>query len=101
MIHLIDDLYLDADESCFMLIVWDGKARTINGKEIPANAHFHYYGLLEPLFQGLHRVLARRAVRNSESIDQLLKLYSDIENTISDLLNRDDVIAGLVKRKAG
>ena len=76
MIQLIDDIYLDSDESCFMLRFWTGKTRENKSGESLVFENTKYYSNLDDLLAGLFKTLQKRDVQKAKDFTELTTLIS-------------------------
>jgi hypothetical protein len=87
MIRIIRDIYLDADDNCYMLVTWDGKT---DKKGNPQNAHRRYYSELASLVTGLFKILSRDAIKSLTELSELNTKMTEITTIIADLAGRLD-----------
>jgi hypothetical protein len=71
MINVVNNVYIDADDSSFMIVVWDGKK---NEKGTLVNATRKYYTTFEAMADGLVKYFLRE------------KIYSGTAKTLKDLV---------------
>jgi hypothetical protein len=91
VIRIHDNLYLDADDNCFMIVEWGGK---IDRRGDLVRPKRKYYSDLVTLMSGLVKILARRAVRASTDLDELNSRLSDIARMIYDIRARVEACIG-------
>ena len=89
MINIIKDIYIDADENCLMLVVWDGK---MDKKGNPQNAQRLFYSDFASLLTGLYKILTRKAVKSLTALDELSVEMAKIKSIITDFACRFDGI---------
>lgn len=68
MIKIIDNIYLDADDNCYIVMSWDGK-RDKKGHIV--NADRHYYSDLSAALLGVSKMKMRRVVGKAEELNEV------------------------------
>lgn len=89
MINLIDDIYLDADDSCFSIFCWSGAVKMHKGASVPVVTHRRYYSTLEGAILGAHKILSLRAAQTASTVEELLATYRAIQNLITSMFAFD------------
>ena len=75
MVHIVDNWYIDADDSNYILIEWAGKKQTSKntGTESMQGAKYRYYNKIDTALEQLVAITARRAIASSKSIQEMLE----------------------------
>lgn len=90
MIKLVDDIYLDADDNCFMLKEWNGKTKVTDGNTYPVIQWTKYYQNYTNLLEAVFRILLRRDIQLSESLAELISLHTISAEKIIEIGNSID-----------
>lgn len=89
MTHLIDTLYLDADDNQYILIDWDGKVSVDKkGYESKQGARYWYCNTMESALKHMVEIVRRRAVSllDQASIADLKKSLREANKRIEQAL---------------
>lgn len=75
MVHIVDNWYIDADDSNYILIEWAGKkqVKKKTGAESMQGAKYRYYNKIDTALEQLVAITARRAIASSKSIQEMLE----------------------------
>lgn len=75
MVHIVDNWYIDADDSNYILIEWAGKKQVNKktGVESMQSAKYRYYNKIDTALEQLVAITARRAIASSKSIQEMLE----------------------------
>ena len=76
MVHIVDNWYIDADDSNYILIEWAGKKQVNKktGLESMQSAKYRYYNKIDTALEQLVAITARRAIASSKSIQEMLEM---------------------------
>ena len=84
MIKLIDNIYLDADESSYMLRIWNGNFRKDGTLHIKST---RFYSNIPDLKHALANILTRNAIASSDSLRSLALKLDGLSEKIDQIGN--------------
>ena len=84
MINLIDNIYLDADDSSYMLRIWNGATRK-DGTPVIKSTRF--YSNIPDLKHALANTLTRNAIASSDSLRTLALKLDGLSEKIEQIGN--------------
>ena len=75
MVHIVDNWYIDADDSNYILIEWAGKKQTSKktGTKSMQNAKYRYYNKIDTALEQLVAITARRSIASAKTVQEMLE----------------------------
>lgn len=90
MIHIVDDMYLDADTNQYILKIWSGATQISRGKEIPSGVRNMYFSDFESLLNKLHTIMIRRSIEMASNLDELATEFIKAREKIHSIARKID-----------
>lgn len=84
MINLIDNIYLDADDSSYMLRIWNGDTRKDGTPRIKST---RFFSNIPDLKRSLSHILTRNAIASSDSLRSLCLKLDGLSEKVDEIGN--------------